>query len=1066
MELLNERDKLGQEAPEKTHLGSFQNVDLLEGQQRTKAEEFKDVKDTENMEMAIKDDSMTSSSKRSHASGSTHFLKKQRNEKVKPVQEGCNVPPSQSNHVGEFQNLENQDKEEKEVIQVRKGPSSKRADVDESKEEDVFKVKEKPVQMYCMDPSAEICAVKCKDGMNLEMKGEHAQEDIEVRAPQDDIVGKFKDKEQSIKEKLSTKINNLDVSQEIHIEDFTSAKSDVVCGGNLLTVQPSGSKSKGVSQEEDRNADEDCEAQESTDLFAKKDRLNVKDADSTMDLDLELGSDPNQLVSMTRDLDAVKDSYFTDAPCQTLLDQNEGNCVLDLEFGACNPLAHLHDNMVPQTCIRQCRVQAPLLKLSPHVTQDKNTLRNLQFKLLRAKGSSMADQKAIREIPTRAPIEMKNIDATENSTKEVMVSSADEHNGKSTDRQEMHPSKNCSSPKNNKTTVFEAGMGSSGKIECDLKQAKEDLKKTLCPEISGLPSTLQVTEKAEAIVLDREGGKQCPTPTMDEEPFVACSDLTSSNSGSCVTYLIGDKNYGKIFPVCPVKSSALMENRMPVRQQQNSGDIKDRDCLHHTHTDTELKIQGVVQSTDKNRSVSRDEDLRLFSGNVDNKIDKSIEIPDQNCASLEVYPNSRRPVMAVKPSKDDQIQVSCDYQQSLSESHLKSNDSEGKPPIPASIPLNKNMEEDMQETSTGTTPCSLLSGAGVSMCATGTKFHLPRDPLHLHKKNEISNSSKILSSQSSKCEGDTQQKSQTASENLELEKKSCSLASSSSVVDSAVGGMEYGFVLEPQNSLACTIFNTNNDRPESLLETLSKRCIQADPTQASIEQECLIFSEQMKQLIKRAKSGPIHQLEAHCQKNMFCPSPVIVRFSDLEEVETDVGHFDEPSFLLPKIKVDISDGKTLADTTGRETTPCPQEECSEPVAHTSVSEVTDECARLYTSMMNDVCGVSKAPLRSNYLKVDKVLSRTQPSNHFYFCDQMKKEVDHNFCNGMNSVVRKFCKTKYKFFILATSKDVFFEKTKVRYIFNKLQVHIALNLQWLSESETCLLFYTGHLFWCQ
>lgn len=1008
MELLNRRDKFVQELPEKTDVGQFGNVDLLEikgdqvqkgnevlPQQRTKTEEFKDVKDTENMEVVI-------------------------------VQEGCHVPPSQSTHVGEFQDLKNRDKKEKPIILVRKEPSSKGADVDESKEEDIFEVKEKPSQMYFMGPSsAEICAVECKDGGNLAMKEKTAQENLEVRSPQNDKVGKCRDKEQSVKQKWPTKINDFDISQEIHIGD-SSLKSDV-CGGNLSTVQPSGSKSNGVLQGEDQNADVDCEAQKSTDLFAKNHGLEVKGADFTMDL--EFASVPHQPVSMTRNLDAVKNSYFTDTPCQTLVDQqtttkDEGNGVLnlDLDVKVCKSLAHSRDDIVPQICITQSRVQAPLLKLSSHVTQDQNTLRNLQFKLLRAKGSSLADQKAIQE---------KTPQAKKEELERTCTSPVNQFTGSYTPCQNTVQSHELESEGKlaNARSQIDALIceTTSPNILLPLSTGSEP---SNCPEIRELQSTFQVTENAEARVLGREGDHQCPTPTMDEEPYIACSDLTSSNNRSCATHLMVDKNSGKIFPVSPVKSSSLIENSMPVRQQPNSDDIKDPDCLHHTNTDIELKTQGVDRSTDKNKSVSTDEDQQIFSGNVD-KIDKRHEIPDQNDASLEVYPNSQRPVMAVKPSKGDKIQGSCVSQQSLGENYLKSNYSEGKPPMTASIPLNKNREEDMQGSSTDATPCSWLSSAGASMCARGTKFHQRLDLLHLHDKNENSKSTKILSSQFSESDEDKQQKRQTARENTELEKKSCSFASSASVGDSADVGMEYGFVLEPQNSLACTIFNTNNNRPESLLEKLSKRCIQDDPTQASMEQECLIFSEQMKQLIKRAKSGPIHQLEAHDQKNIFCPNPVTVRFSDLEEVETEVGHFDEPSFVLPKIKVDIGDGKTLADTTGRETTPCPQEECNEPVAHTSVSEVTEECARLYTSTMNDVCGVSKVPFRSGYLRVDKVMSRTQPSNHFDFCDQMKKEVDYNFCNSMNSVVKKFCKTKYKFFILATSNDVFFEKTKVR-----------------------------------
>lgn len=1085
MELLNKNDKLVQEVPLKSlpgepHFGQFENSDLLEvkedqvqkgrealAQQQTNTREFKNVEDIENTERIFKDDGMRSSSKMSHASASKHVVRKRRNEKLKLVQEGCRVPPQESIDAGEFKDLEDWEKNEKPVIQV----SNELSLLDESKEEHIFEEKEKPAKKDCMDPLAGICADKSEDRVNLEMKEKSSvQGDRKVISPEDANLEKFRNAEPPVKKKRLAK--------------------------NLATVQSCGSKSKGVSQEEDQNADVDCGAQKSTDLFAKEDGLQLKDADFTMDL--EFASDPNKPISMTQDdLDAVKNGYFTGTPCQTPLDQqtttkDEGNCVSDLEFDAkvCNSLVHSCDDMVPKTCITECEAQAPPLKQLSHVMQDKNTLRDLQFKLLRAKGSSLTDQSATTAKTPQAPSEIKSIKekskTMENPEKALLGSLAEEHNDKSTDQEEMQPSKNCSTPKND--TMFETGMESSKITDCKIRQTKGELEKTyssplnpftglytpcknvvqsyelesegkventrsgidvlICETINpkslpsnacsvpaqlcGLPSTLQAAEKvAQAKVLGREAEDRCPTPTIDEEPYVASYNLTSSNNSGSATHFIGEETCKKIFPGCPVKSSTL------TGQQKNSGDVKDPDPHHYTNTDIESETQEVIRSTDRNRSVRTD--LQSSTG-IDNKgIDKGHVILDQICSSLEVCPYSQRPVMAVKPSEGDKTQGSCASEESLPKNSLKSNHFEAKTPIhvftiPTSIPLNKNMEEDMEESSADSAPCSWLSNAGVSMCTSGNKFQQHLDPLNLHEKDEISRSSKILSShleQSSKGDEDTQQKSQTAKENMEPERESCSFESSPSIRDSVDGIMDYGFVLGPQNSLACTIFNTNKNRPESLLEKLSKRCIQDDPTQASLEQECLIFSEKMKQLLKRAKSGPTHELEAHDKINLSCPSPMTVRFSDLEEVETEVGHFDEPSFVLPKIKVDISDRKTLADTTGRETTPCPQEESNGPVAHASVSGVTAECARLYTSMMNDVCGISTVELRPNHLKVDKVLAKTQPSNHFDFCDQMKREVDYNFCSRMNSVVRKFCKTKYKFFILATSDDVFFEKTKVR-----------------------------------
>lgn len=1051
MEPLDKRERLVQEVqlnqnqllPETPHISPFENGDLLEvkedlvlkgsktmPQQRTDAGEFKDIEGPEKKERNVKDDGMKSASQMSDGSAS------KKKEEVKPVQEDALVPPKQSMSLRKL--LADWEKERQLVVRSVKKPYLKRAQVVKSKVQDILEGKEKSVKKDCINPSsAGICADKLKDGVNLEMKEKSVKGDRKVIAP-----------------------------PNTHREEFgESTNSGVVCGGNLATVQPCRSKSKAVLPGEDQNAAGVCSDQKSTDIFAKEGGPDFKDADVTVDL--ETGSDPNQPVSMTCD----DPDHFTIISCRTSLDQQttaevKGNSVSDFA---------------------ECRIQAP-----PVVMIDLNTMRDLQFKLLRTKGSSPTDQDAIPAKTPQASSDMKSFyeksAAMENSEKSSLLSSTEEQNDKSTDLQDILPSKNCSSPKNG-ITVFEDGIASLSRTDCKTKQTEKELEKTcsspahqftvmettcetavqsqelesegnvadirsqkdtqICdairllethsvpskgPEICDLPSILEATEKvALAKVLWGEAEDQCPTPTVDEQP---CNVTNSA------THLIGEETGKKIIPVCPLKSTTLIDNNMPLRERHNSVDIKDPNPHHQTKPDLELKTQGVVQSTDKNKSVTMDEDLQIFPGIIGNrKIDKvGHEIPDQMCPSVDVCSHSQRPVMAVKPSKGDNTQGTCVSQGSIHQSSEKSNCSEGKPlvhvlTIAASNPLNTNVKQDLQDSSTGTAQCSRLSSADDSMCASGTKFQQVLE-------KDLSKSTEILSShlkQSSESGEDTPQKSQQGRENIELEPKSSLVASSSSGDDGVHGIVDDDPVVGPQNSLACTIFNTNNNQSESLLEKLSKRCVQNDPTEASMEQECLIFSEQMKQLLKRAKSGPIHQLETSDKIKMSCPSPVNVRFSDLEEVETETVHFDEPSFLLPKIKVDLSDRKTVADDAGRE------RESDGTVVHASVSGVTAECARLYTSMMNDVCGVSTDPLWPNHFRVDKVLPRAQPSNHFDYCDQMKREVDDTFCRSMNSVVRKFCKTKYKFFILATSNDVFFEKAKVRYILKKPILHIPLNL---------------------
>ncbi|KAM7002166.1 protein TASOR 2 [Tautogolabrus adspersus] len=273
---------------------------------------------------------------------------------------------------------------------------------------------------------------------------------------------------------------------------------------------------------------------------------------------------------------------------------------------------------------------------------------------------------------------------------------------------------------------------------------------------------------------------------------------------------------------------------------------------------------------------------------------------------------------------------------------------------------------------------------------------------------------------------------QTATEGLDMDQKDCSSASTSLVDYKDDNNIDDSLYLGPDSSLTCTVYNTSRKRSRSFLEKLSHRCIQDDPTEASMEQECLIFSDKMKQLLKRSKKGSIHQPDSHEKLNLPCPSPVTVHFSGLEEQEEFVGHLDAQTFFGQKIKVHMSDREDLEATTEGEKdlhSKKSSQGAGTPIEHAGVSAVTAECAELYEEKMNNVCAVRKVP--STLKHMERGCPRSEPSNYFDFCDQMKREMDNSFRSNLNSVVKKSRKTKYRFFILETSDDVFFEETKVQ-----------------------------------
>ena len=150
--------------------------------------------------------------------------------------------------------------------------------------------------------------------------------------------------------------------------------------------------------------------------------------------------------------------------------------------------------------------------------------------------------------------------------------------------------------------------------------------------------------------------------------------------------------------------------------------------------------------------------------------------------------------------------------------------------------------------------------------------------------------------------------------------------------------------------------------------------------------------------------------------------------------------FMDTSLVGQKIKVEMPNRTDLTDVTEREKTLDPQDPSQgvvNPLEHAGISGVTAECAKLYEAKMQDVCSVRKVPSRHKRSRKDRSCPRAEPSNHFDFCDQMKKEMDETFRSNLNAVVKKSCRRKYRFHMLVTSDDVFFKETKVRRVFRKL-----------------------------
>uniref|UniRef100_A0A3Q3LYG5 Uncharacterized protein n=1 Tax=Labrus bergylta TaxID=56723 RepID=A0A3Q3LYG5_9LABR len=463
-------------------------------------------------------------------------------------------------------------------------------------------------------------------------------------------------------------------------------------------------------------------------------------------------------------------------------------------------------------------------------------------------------------------------------------------------------------------------------------------------------------------------------------------------------------------------------------------------------------------------SLSSTSTLGAIISNVDQDTATS-----QANLSHEPCSSSLRPVMAVKPSKSDESQadsLSKDRQIDHSVMSKFAKNKQPKIPLVTSPTRTTMLLEKQRECYKGTSEginnnaqeaSKLLEKSSWSPHVGDRKSKYDKDtlvcqdPLYQNKRRDSSKYNKISSSslpvQTFGCIKSSSQLvngkhgfstnssadrvGQTAAESLDMDQNDCLSASTSLVDYKDDNNIDDSLYLGPDSSLSCTVYNTSQKRSHSFLEQISQRCIQEDPTEASMEQECLIFSEKIKQLLKRSKKGSIHQPESHGKLNLPCPSPMTVHFSGLEEQEETMDHLDAPSLFGQKIKVHMSDREDLEATTEGEKalhSKKSSEGTGTPIEDAGVSTVTAECAELYEEKMNNICAVRKVPSTRKHM--ERGCPRSEPSKYFDFCDQMKREMDNSFRSNLNSVVKKSRKTKYRFYILETSDDVFFEETKL------------------------------------
>ncbi|KAM4618400.1 uncharacterized protein tasor2 isoform 1-T1 [Polymixia lowei] len=442
------------------------------------------------------------------------------------------------------------------------------------------------------------------------------------------------------------------------------------------------------------------------------------------------------------------------------------------------------------------------------------------------------------------------------------------------------------------------------------------------------------------------------------------------------------------------------------------------------------------------------------------------------CHDLHSY--SQRPVMAVKPSKNDESPADYIYKERQTDTSVISDiskDKQTKTPDVAYTTLtdtltesSKCMSEDLNENEQDGNGNSSKANWVSGNQDTVDRFALSKaklaviDALYRYRKREISNfkipspSVSMHSFEAGKSSSRSDNRNQdwlqhclvekvwhTTEDRIETVKEDQLVTVSDSILDYKGSQVidEKSLIMGPStSSLKRTVYNPSRKASNSLVEQLSQRCQQSDPTQSSMEQECLIFSDQLKQLLKRSRGGPsLNQTNIYNRSMFSCPSPVTVCFSSLQEQEDSVDHLEGlPSLVGQRIKVDMPERRGLTEATEGENTfhlhRLSYGKCNA-VACASVSDTTAECAKSYQAMMNDVCTGKKLPITTEGFKKGSDFSKSDPSDHFGLTGQMRREMFDNLHSSLNFVVRQSCKTKFRFYILVTSDDAFFDETKAQ-----------------------------------
>lgn len=583
--------------------------------------------------------------------------------------------------------------------------------------------------------------------------------------------------------------------------------------------------------------------------------------------------------------------------------------------------------------------------------------------------------------------------------------------------------------------------GTGDEAECQKETPFINETASSCPADTQKASCLQkvTQELSDDKISPSPYDDRCPTPTLDEEPCQYTPSSGPSSSTTSSTSIVGGETLKPASQTFPGQIFILLKPKIPLDKTYKAvkavkSDINPplsapavmKSSENHPEEDSQIQTAGEKlcfqggkpQATSAGKSTIPSQSsclsnkcLQTFKPNTGNDghgtpPETSVEMPA--CSPPLVMPaniSKREKTRGKKPSRDP-IRRKSKPEPSKTPRNLKTSG--------LSEQRTKNLKghhkkgQFMEKTNQRQT----ISLSKVNKPNLARANHLPADPLHQFKRqdsSELKRVVQIVGKEPRKCSA------------IDQEHKDASRPG----VDFSDGALrDDAFCRRPQGSLRCTISNSRQKRSRTFLEQMSERCLQEDLTQASVEEECLIFSEQMKQVVKRSKEKSIHMRTRDTHEHLlhlFRSSSAATR--SCQDLESKEVRLDPQSFVGLKITVDMSERTPQ--------TAIKEEEISHSGKLDGVAGARAGWASRDSGKMADVCAPRRGPVRQKDVRMDGGEPKTDPSH--LSNPPVKRE---GLYKSVKLVVKGCSKTKYRFYILVTSADPCFDETKVRYGFIK------------------------------